>query len=127
MPDERNAFDLSSLSAADMSIVNQNREQRLAKIDASGRPWPKGVRVQLNSGVEVKCDVRYDGTDSDGTRRFVVLAEIDWENYQPRVLWVDEYPRDVTLIFRIPGMPDEDAHKMAAFMETRPMKIVEVD
>lgn len=128
MPDEHNAFDLSKLldSANNADIISRNQETRLNKVDSTGRPWPKDVRVQLNSGITVKCDVRYDGVDPDGQRRFLVIAEIDWENYHPTTLWVGEYPMDATLIFRIPGMDDDDAARMAAFMELRPEKILEV-
>lgn len=95
-------------------------------IDRSGRPAPKGVRVELDSGLNLKCDVRYDGHDQDGTRRFVVIAEFDWVNHFPTIMWVDEMPRDVTLILRIPGASDEDADRMAALLYLRPHKIIEV-
>lgn len=123
MPDEHNVFDLAKY----IDKSNLADHHRVGNIDLSGRPAPKDVRVQLNSGVLVKCDIRYDGIDQDGQRRFLVIAEIDWENYHPTILWAGEYPRDATLIFRIPGMPDPEAAKMAAFMELRPEKIIEVD
>lgn len=77
------------------------------KVDLSGKPNPKDVRVLLDSGIEVRCDVRYDGLDPDGTRRFMVIAEIDWEKYLPTHLIIGEHPTDVTIIFKVPGMPDE--------------------
>lgn len=68
------------------------------KLDLSGRPAPKDVRVRLNSGIEVRCEVRYDGIDdADNTRRFLVIAELDWENYWPTTLLVGEVCNDVTL------------------------------
>jgi hypothetical protein len=126
MVNEHNAFDLAKYIDRS-NLADHHREQRLSKVDASGRPWPKDVRVQLNSGVFIRCDIRYDGINDDGQRRFLVIAEVDWENYHPTILWVSEYPRDATLIFRIPGLPDAQADRMAAFIELRPMKIIEVD
>lgn len=99
--DEHNAFDLAKY-IQDNDIKPMDR-MNSDGVDLSGRPAPKDIRVQLNSGVLVKCDVRYDGVNEDGQRRFLVIAEIDWENYHPTILWAEEYPRDATLIFRIPG------------------------
>lgn len=123
MVNEHNAFDLAKYITEKRNTWGYGK----VDLDTSGRPAPKDIRVQLNSGIFVKCDVRYDGVNEDGQRRFLVIAEIDWENYHPTILWADEYPRDVTLIVRIPGMPDPEAEKMAAFMELRPNKIIEFD
>jgi hypothetical protein len=122
MVNEHNAFDLAKYIEHPIRGTTDG-----IKVDVSGRPWPKDVRVQLNSGVFIRCDIRYDGINDDGQRRFLVIAEVDWENYHPTILWVSEYPRDATLIFRIPGLPDAQADRMAAFIELRPMKIIEVD
>lgn len=84
-----------------------------SRVDRSGKPKPKDVRVLLNSGIEVKCEVVYDGLDPDRTRRFLVIAEIDWENYWPKELRVGEHPTDTTLSFRIPGLPDDEADDFA--------------
>lgn len=128
MVNEHNAFDLSKLidKGDNASRIADNRDKRIGLVDLSGRPAPKDVRVKLNSGVVVKCDVRYDGVDMDGQRRFVVIAEIDWENYHPTVMTAAEYPRDATLIFRIPGLPDADAAVMASRMMLQPERIIEV-
>ena len=128
MPNEHNAFDLSRLldNKGNRDRIERNREQRLGETDRSGRPWPKDVRVKLISGVVVNCAVLYDGLDLDGDRRFVVLAEIDWENYPPTHLIVGEYPRDCTLIFRVPNVPDDECSVMAAGLELVAERIVDV-
>jgi hypothetical protein len=72
------------------------------------RPKPQGVRVQLNSGVIIKCDCRYQGVNPvDGDRLFTILAEIDWENYWPTKILVAEMPTDVEFRLRVAGLPDE--------------------
>ena len=96
-------------------------------VDLSGRPKPVGVRVKLDSGVFVKCDVRYSGTNkTDGDRLFTVIAEIDWENYHPKELWVEEMPNDVEFRFLVPGMSDIDAQAIANSLKFMPEKIVVV-
>jgi hypothetical protein len=107
---DHNAFDLSKLltTKGNAEQIDRNREARLSPVDLSGKPTPKGVRVKLNSGVVIECgDVRYDGLNLDGNRRFVVLVEFDWENYHPTQVIAAEYPRDVTLVFRIPDVDDD--------------------
>lgn len=95
-------------------------------VDLSGRPIPKDVRVKLNSGMEIRCDVKYDGIDtSDDTRRYVVFAEIDWENYWPLACFVGEYPRDVTIIFRSNCDDHENAWR-AENLRVIPERIIEV-
>lgn len=117
MPDERNVFDLSQ-------FVDALRDDA-PKIDTSGRPAPKNVRVQLNSGVLVKCDVRYQGVNpADGDRIFTVIAEIDWENYHPKLLLVEEAPNDVEYRFRVPGVPDEECNQILATLQLIPERIV---
>lgn len=119
MPDEHNAFDLAQ-------FVDALRDDA-PKIDASGRPAPKNVRVQLNSGVIVKCDVQYQGINpADGDRVFTVIAEIDWENYHPKLLIVEEMPNDAEFRFRVPGMTDDDCLKFFGGMQLIPERIIGV-
>jgi hypothetical protein len=122
MPDEHNAFDLAKLA-----LPEQPFEWQAVAIDTSGKPKPVNVRVQLNSGIEVKCDVRYSGVNpKDGDRLFTVIAEIDWENYHPTVLIVEEMPNDCEFRFRVPGMPDDEAEIVAAGLTLVPERIVRV-
>jgi hypothetical protein len=112
-------IDLSSLyDGDDVPYIRTN-------IDVSGKPKPKDVRVLLNSGIEVKCEVRYDGLDPDGTRRYCVIAEIDWENYFPTTLVIGEHPTDTTLVFRIPGIPDDKAQEFGNHLVVLSEHIVE--
>jgi hypothetical protein len=97
------------------------------KIDRSGRPKPQDVRVQLNSGVVIRCEVRYDGIDkSDMTRRFLVIAEIDWENYHPKAIIIGEMPNDSGLYFRVPGLPDDVCEQVAAGLQVHTEKFIKV-
>jgi hypothetical protein len=94
-------------------------------VDRSGKPKPVNVRVQLNSGVVIKCDCRYAGTNpKDGDRLFVVIAEIDWENYHPKALIIEEAPSDVEYRFRVPGVPDEACNRIASTLTVIPERIV---
>lgn len=109
MPD---IFDLSTLQPPD-------------KVDRSGRPAPTNVRVQLDSGVIIKCDVRYQGINpADGDRLFTIIAEIDWENYKPRRIIVEECPNDVELRLRVGGLPDELDDEYCAGLELVPERVV---
>jgi hypothetical protein len=128
MPDEHNAFDLAKLLADNSTEQERWVDTALGpKIDTSGKPKPVNVRVQLNSGIEVKCDVRYSGINpKDGDRLFTVIAEIDWENYFPVALIVEEMPNDCEFRFRVPGVPDDVAQKFAERLEFRPERIVRV-
>lgn len=120
MPDEHNVFDLGEIIKRKYDEINQ-------QVDLSGRPAPKNVRVQLDSGVVVKCDVRYGGVNpADGDRIFVVIAEIDWENYHPKLLIVEEAPDDVEYRFRVPGMTDADSDKVLATLQFVPERIIGV-
>jgi hypothetical protein len=119
MPD---AFDLSKLLKD-----NPLDFEHYDNVDVSGRPAPTNVRVQLNSGIEVKCEVRYSGTNKvDGDRLFTVIAEIDWENYHPKLLLVEEMPNDVEFRFRIPGMSDADASNICRGLQLIPERIIGV-
>jgi hypothetical protein len=99
MPDEHNAFDLAKL-LEDAKIQDERQ-----LFDVSGRPKPENIRVVLQSGLEVKCDIKYDGMQ-DGYRRYFVMAEIDWENYWPTKLLVGALPSDVMLSFKMPDDMD---------------------
>jgi|SRR3954470_12741103 len=122
MPDEHNAFDLASLA-----IPAEPQEWQPVAIDTSGRPKPVNVRVQLDSGIEVKCDVRYSGINpKDGDRLFTVIAEIDWENYRPTMLLVEEMPNDCEFRFRVAGLPDELDEVFRAGLTLVPERIVRV-
>lgn len=118
---EHNPFDLSELLAG--KTLSEFRDDA-PKVDRSGRPAPKDVRVQLNSGVIVKCEVRYDGLDLDQTRRFLIIAELDWENYWPTTLIVGEHPVDTTLCFRVPGVDDVTQNAYAATLTVVSEKII---
>lgn len=118
MPDEHNAFDLSEL------LSDKSRWTLTGPpADLSGRPAPKGVSVVLNSGVRVRCEVRYQGT-APNTRLYTVIAEIDWENYHPVILSVQEMPADVEFRFRIPGLDDATAAQVASGIQLQPEKII---
>lgn len=120
MPD---AFDLGK-------YVRDNNIDPLQShgVDLSGKPKPVNVRVQLNSGVIIKCDdVRYSGINpNDGDRLFTVIAEIDWENYIPSLLIVEEMPTDVEFRFRVPGMNDADAQAICSTLQTVYERIIHV-
>jgi hypothetical protein len=124
MANEHNAFDLAKF----IEDNNIGPMQSFATdIDYSGKPRPSGVSVQLNSGVMVKCDIRYAGINpKDGCRLFVVIAEIDWENYFPKVIIVEEMPRDAELRFRVPGMTDAEAQRLCAATQFVAQRIIEV-
>ena len=86
------------------------------KVDLSGRPKPENVRVLLNSGIEVKCDVVYDGMQQ-GQRRYFVVAEIDWENYWPTTLIVGVRPVDVMMSFKMPDdMSDAEMFRRSGML-----------
>jgi hypothetical protein len=122
MPNEHNAFDLASLA-----IPTEPHEWQPVAIDTSGKPKPVNVRVQLDSGIEVKCDVRYNGVNpNDGDRLFTVIAEIDWENYRPTMLLVEEMPNDCEFRLRIAGLPDELDEEFRAGLTLVPERIVRV-
>lgn len=118
-------FDLARLAIPDKPEPWQPQHHTIP-VDISGKPWPKGVAVKLNSGVVVKCDVRFQGT-APNARLFTVIAEIDWENYHPTVLMVEEMPSDVEFRFRVPGLPDGEAtDKFVSQLQLQPQKIVRV-
>lgn len=122
MMDDTNAFDLGELLNA-----NRQQAQRDSLVDLSGKPKPVNVRVVLNSGVEVRCDTRYSGVnDQDGDRLFTVVAEIDWENYWPTQLLVEELPDDVEFRFRVPGLPDEKTQEFCSGIRLMPDRILRV-
>jgi hypothetical protein len=122
MPNEHNAFDLAKLA-----MPEQPFEWQAVAIDTSGKPKPVNVRVQLDSGIEVKCDVRYSGINpKDGDRLFTVIAEIDWENYRPTMLLVEEMPNDCEFRLRIAGLPDEMDEIFRAGLTLVPERIVRV-
>jgi hypothetical protein len=106
-------IDLSTLSGGGDLPPDDRR------IDRSGKPVPENVRVQLNSGIVIGCAVRYDGTDpADGTRRYNVVAELDWENYWPTLMIVGVYPSDVTLTFHMPDdMTETEGWRRAQSMQ----------
>lgn len=94
------AFDLSKY---DLSNLLSEADAALGpKVDTSGKPKPENVRAVLNSGIEVKCELKYDGIDKNGMRRHFVIAEIDWENYWPTTLVVGVFPTDCVLSLKVP-------------------------
>lgn len=132
MPDEHNAFDLASLAIPDRDDELPGMWERAdfiggseRRIDPSGKPLPENVRVQLNSGIEIKCDLCYDGLDPDQTRRFLVICEMDWENYFPKTMIVGLHPTDTTLVLRVPGATDNDHQRYAHMLNVVSEKIIE--
>lgn len=90
-----NIIDLSTL------FGDGDKQEPDNPVDLSGKPIPEDVRVILNSNVEVRCDIKYDGiSPTDGNRRYFVVAELDWENYWPAIMIVGLYPSDVTLALK---------------------------
>lgn len=89
------------------------------RIDPSGKPAPTNVVAVLDSGVHVKCEVRYDGLDAQGFRRYLAIAEIDWENYYPKALYVGTLVDDVSLSLLVPGVPDDVHQQFAKQLEIR--------
>lgn len=124
MPDD-NVFDLAK-------YVQDNNIDPLDSfctdgVDLSGKPKPVNVRVQLNSGVVIRCDCRYQGINPvDGDRLFTVIAEIDWENYQPTAILVEEMPSDVEFRLRVAGLPDELDQQFCSGLRLLPERIVYV-
>lgn len=124
MTNEHNAFDLAALAKP----TEQERWVDAAlgpKVDLSGKPKPENVRVRMASGIEFKCDVRYDGLDPDRTRRFKVIAEIDWADHFPVALIVGEYPSDVTIIFDASNVPDGEDQMRASHLRVLPEKVIQ--
>lgn len=118
--DDTNAFDLGEL-------LREQRAKDQPHVDLSGKPKPVNVRVVLNSGVVVRCDTRYSGVNEvDGDRLFTVVAEIDWENYWPTELLVEEMPNDVEFRFRVPGLPADKEQEFAAGLALHPDRILRV-
>lgn len=105
MENERPGFDESDRLEAE--ALDQS-------VDLSGRPVPKGVRVVIESGLEVPCDVRYDGRDEDGYRRYVVDAHTDWSKHVVSVLAVEEMPIDARLIIDMGDATDAEAERATA-------------
>jgi len=103
-----------------------NEYQPLPEVDDSGRPPPEDVVAILNSGVRVPCTVRYDGMSTGQygrpLRRYLVLAEIDWENYQIDILEIGALPDDVTLGIKVSGLNDEDHIAYAAHMRAKVLR-----
>lgn len=101
----------------------RDRDQPL--VDLSNRPRPKNVRAMLNSGIEVQCEIAYDGPSKNtvNVRRYKVKAEIDWYKHWISTLVVGEWPEDVELILDLPES-DKDAvpqyvHQMQTYIEKR--------
>jgi hypothetical protein len=95
------------------------------KVDLSGRPIPKNVRAIIDSGIEIPCDVSYDGlqkgTGDQQIRRFRVKAEIDWTKNWVRMVVVGEMPIDANLIFNLPnenmsGAMNRTTHRRPTFV-----------
>jgi hypothetical protein len=94
----------------------------LNEVDDSGRPVPEDVVAVLDSGVRVPCAVRYDGVDRNRSRRYIVMAEIDWENYQIDVLEIGVLPYDVVLVIKVSGLNDEDHAKYVTHMRAKVLR-----
>ena len=113
----------------DLAHIFDNENERdpdQTRVDLSGRPVPKNVRAILNSGVELQCEVRYDGPsrNTDNMRRYLVKAEIDWYKYWINTLVIGEWPEDVEMIVDLPASDTERdvpqyIHGMQTFWEKR--------
>jgi hypothetical protein len=92
------------LDLADCFDEEGNEKPDYKHNDLSGRPVPKGVRVILDSGIEVPCEVKYDGhSETDKRfRRYTFSAEVNWAQHHIEAILVDEYPMDVHLIAKFP-------------------------
>lgn len=75
-------------------------------VDTSGKPVPENVRVILVNKLEIKCELRYDGLHDDGKRRYLVLAEIDWETHFPTHMIIGVMPTNTWLAFHMPDDVD---------------------
>lgn len=103
-------------------IKNNNDDDDLDSryIDLTGRPMPENVRVQLNSGIELPCEVVYDGMvhqDESAYRRYKITAEIDWSKHWVKTLVVGELPIDVRLIFDVENATGSECQQRARTME----------
>ena len=98
-------------------------------IDDSGRPEPENVVAILDSGMRVPCTVRYDGTEQTFRqmwRRYVVVAEVDWQKHRIDILEIGLMPTDVTMQIQVFDMPDHEWLDYAAHMRARVLKEVQV-
>lgn len=98
-------------------------------IDTSGRPVPENVVAILDSGVRVPCGVRFDGwehTHYGSWRRYVVVAEVDWQKHRIDILEIGSMPTDVTIQVQVHDMPDQEWLEYATHMRSRVLKEVQV-
>lgn len=103
---------------------NEDENEPDRKVDLSGKPVPKNVRAVIDSGLEIQCEVAYDGTVQEGTkywRRYQVKAEIDWTKHWITTLIIGVHPIDVRLILDLPEANRKDAlqfkHQMQVITE----------
>lgn len=101
---------MAMIDLADCFNEDGSEKQDWKHEDMSGRPVPKGVRVILDSGVEIPCEVRYDGHSERDKRfrRYVITAEIDWLKHHIQTIVIDENPLDVHLIVQFPDSLDSE-------------------
>jgi hypothetical protein len=96
-------------------------------VDTSGKPLPKNVRVILNSGVEIPCALKYDGTEMSAgvmVRKYLVIAEIDWYKHWVKTLVVGEWPSDVKFAFNTGKEVDPETwRKTEAFKYANQMQL----
>lgn len=95
--------------------------------DLSGKPAPVGVTAVLENGFRVKCDVRYDGIDDVGWRRYAVFAEWDWDRHWIDALEVEEMATDISLIFKFPDeYKASETFKRSGAVDLRVKKIINI-
>jgi hypothetical protein len=101
-------------------LLNKGNEPPDRKTDLSGKKKPKNVRAILNSGIEVPCEVQYDGQAEDDPRmrRYLVKAECDWSKYWIKTLLVGECSVDVRIIVLVPNTTSAEHRQYAATMQT---------
>ena len=98
-------------------------------VDDSGKPVPENVVAILDSGVRVPCTVRFDGIEqafSKLWRRYLVVAEVDWQKHRIDILEIGAMPTDVTIQVQVWDMPDHEWMEYAEHMQARVVKEVQV-
>lgn len=88
-----------------------------SKVDLSGKPIPKDIRAILDSGLEIKCGVKYDGKEHDGSRRYLVIAEVDWNKNWVTKMIIGEYPTDCYVALATHDVVGTEHERYAAQME----------
>jgi hypothetical protein len=100
---------------------DNNDDDHQSLVDLSDRPVPKNVRAILDSGIELQCELSYDGRQpppKQNIRRYRVKAEINWLKHWIKTLVIGEYPADVALIIDLPESVTDDVRQYMMRMQT---------